>query len=95
MDLAAIKEKVAPICKVTDMKMLAAFGSVARGEDSAASDIDLLVKFRKPIGFIELFDIEQQLQAALGRRVDLGTEASLHPLIKAGVKRDLQIIYEG
>jgi len=95
MDLAAIKKKVGPICKSADIKMLGVFGSVARGQDSSGSDIDLLVKFRKPIGFIELFDIEQELQAVLGRRVDLGTEASLHPLISGAVRRELRILYEG
>ena len=95
MDLAALREKVTPVCKASNIKMLGVFGSVARGEDSPASDIDLLAKFNKPIGFIELFDIEQKLGAVLGRRVDLGTEGSLHPLIKAGVKKDLHIVYEG
>jgi predicted nucleotidyltransferase len=95
MELSEIRKKVALICKASDIKMLGVFGSVARGEDSIESDVDLLVKFHKPVGFFELHDIEQKLQAAFGRRVDLGTEASLHPLIRAGVKKDLKIIYEG
>lgn len=95
MEWAKIRRRLAGVCKASDIKTLGVFGSVARGDDSPASDVDLLVTFNKPIGFVELHDIEQRLQAVFGRRVDLGTEASLHPLIRADVKKDLKIIYEG
>ena len=79
----------------TNIAMLGVFGSVARGEDNATSDIDLLVRFKKPVGLIEMIGIEERLEKILGRPVDLGTEAGLHPLIEANVHKDLKIIYEG
>ena len=79
----------------TNIAMLGVFGSVARGEDNATSDIDLLVRFKKPVGLFELIGIEERLETILGRPVDLATAAGLHPLIKTNVQRDLKIIYEG
>jgi predicted nucleotidyltransferase len=48
------------------------FGSAARGEDSAASDIDLLVEMRDP-SLARIADLEAKLEALLGRRVDILT----------------------
>jgi predicted nucleotidyltransferase len=54
------------------------FGSVARGEDRADSDIDLLVEFDgRPVGYFHLFRVQRRLEELLGRKVDLGTIASL------------------
>ncbi|MEX0747067.1 MAG: nucleotidyltransferase domain-containing protein [Rhodothermales bacterium] len=52
------------------------FGSYAREQASAASDVDLLVELRRPIGFrfLELIDY---LEFLLGRKVDLLTSAGL------------------
>lgn len=44
---------------------------------------------------MEMIGIEERFEMILGRPVDLGTEAGLHPLIKANVQKDLKIIYEG
>jgi len=46
------------------------FGSAARGEDSAASDIDLLVEMRDP-SLARITDLEAKLEALSGRRVDI------------------------
>jgi predicted nucleotidyltransferase len=61
------------------------FGSVARGEAGPASDIDLLVEFPDPPGILRRMEFEQRLEALLGRRVDMATEANLHWLIRPQV----------
>ena len=48
------------------MSSLALFGSFARDEPTATSDVDLLVSFAEPIGFGFM-----HLETLLGRRVDL------------------------
>lgn len=95
MELAILRQKLRPLCIESGIDRLGVFGSVARGEDTALSDIDLIARFRQPVGLMHLIGIEQQMKELLGRRVDLGTEASLHPLIRANVHKDMKIIYEG
>ena len=47
------------------------FGSVARGEADANSDVDLLVEFDKPVGLFHFFRVQWRLEEILGCRVDL------------------------
>ena len=63
------------------------FGSVARGEASDSSDIDLF--FDHPEGSIGLFQLMELKEAAariLGRKTDIMTRRSLHPLLKQGIE---------
>ena len=95
MNLAlAEKEKIVEICKRNDISYCALFGSFARGEATEASDIDLLVRFSKPIGLFGFVGVEQELESALGRKIDLATEAMIGKYIRENVMRDLKIIYD-
>ncbi|MCK5416104.1 nucleotidyltransferase family protein [Candidatus Parcubacteria bacterium] len=58
------------------------FGSVARGEQSKNSDIDMLVEFNKPIGLFKFVELKQFLENEMGTKVDLVTKKALKPLIK-------------
>ena len=94
MNLAtAEKEKIVEICERNDIEFCALFGSFARGEATDESDIDLLVKFSKPIGWA-FYGIAEELEKALGRRVDLATENMIGKRIRESVFRDLKVIYE-
>lgn len=95
MDIEMIKTRVRPICERAGIEMLGVFGSLARGQSTPESDIDMIVRFREPVGLIEFMGIEDEIESALGRPIDLGTEASVHPLIRKNVFRDLKIVYEG
>jgi predicted nucleotidyltransferase len=64
---------------------LTLFGSVARDEARADSDVDLLVEFDKPVGLFEFLELKERLEEILGRRVDLATRASLKPRIREKV----------
>ncbi|MFW5641083.1 MAG: nucleotidyltransferase family protein [Thermodesulfobacteriota bacterium] len=57
------------------------FGSYARGEAAADSDIDILVEFNRPIGFFKFLELEERLSQWLGKEVDLVTKAALKPRI--------------
>ncbi len=74
--------------------MLGVFGSVANGKDTPESDIDLLIKLKEPVGLLEFIRLEDTFANALGRKVDLATEQSLHPLIRRNVLNDLKVLYE-
>jgi predicted nucleotidyltransferase len=47
------------------------FGSVARGDEDARSDIDLLVDFTAGSSLFDLLDLTRELEELLGRSVDV------------------------
>jgi len=61
------------------------FGSVARGEADAASDIDLLVKLEPGRSLMDLGGLLYDLQNLLGTSVDVVTEKGLRPRIREQV----------
>jgi uncharacterized protein len=69
------------------------FGSMARNEAPAASDIDLLVSFSRPISLLQMVTLERQLSDALGRKVDLLTGASLSPYLRDHILKERQLVY--
>ncbi len=87
------KRKIIEICKRNDISYCALFGSFARGDADEASDVDLLVKFARPVGW-EFYGIADDLQELLGRNVDLATENMLNRHIRENVMRELRVIYE-
>lgn len=64
------------------VRSLAVFGSVARGEADATSDVDVLVEFVRPVSHFEFFDVRKRLEEILGRRVDLVVRDALHPALR-------------
>jgi uncharacterized protein len=71
------------------VQSLALFGSVARNEASASSDIDILVEFNRPVGLFGLFALQDRLEELFGCKVDLGTHESLKPRLRLKVKEEL------
>lgn len=65
------------------------FGSVARGEQTEASDIDILVEFSRPIGFFTFLELEEFLSLNLGAPVDLVTCDALKPIIRERVTAEV------
>lgn len=91
--LARYRKQIARVAKDNHISYLALFGSYARGEQKKTSDVDLLVKFSKSIGFFELLDAEEQLSQLLGRKVDLVTTGGLSKYIKPYIQDDLTPLY--
>jgi len=54
------------------VKKIAVFGSFVRGDQNKESDIDILVEFREPVGFL-FVHLANYLEKILGRKVDLLT----------------------
>jgi predicted nucleotidyltransferase len=53
------------------VKSLSIFGSVARDEARADSDVDILVEFDRRVGLFHIAGLQQHLEGILGRKVDL------------------------
>lgn len=82
------------ICRRNDVSKIGVFGSMARGEANDQSDIDLLVEFSRRKSLLAMVALERQIAAALGRKVDLLTEAAISPYLRDRILGDLLVIYE-
>lgn len=61
------------------------FGSMSRNDSTDNSDVDLLVTLAPGTSALALGGLLMDAQELLGRRVDVVTEASLHPALRDGV----------
>jgi uncharacterized protein len=68
---------------------LRVFGSVARGQDSGDSDVDLLVTLDREGRPLDLIALACDAEELLGVRVDVGTIESLRPQLRDDVLGDL------
>ena len=64
------------------------FGSVARGNQRADSDIDFLVDFEPGRSLLDLTGLWLDLEAVLGCKVDVVSSRGLKPRLEAEVVRD-------
>lgn len=71
------------------VKTLGVFGSVARGEATTGSDIDILVSFNRKPTYDDYIDLKLYLEDIFETKVDLITEASLDGRIRTYVEEDL------
>jgi predicted nucleotidyltransferase len=78
-------ERIASLNKLSNVRV---FGSVARGEETATSDVDLLVEPSDATTLFDLAQFEIDMEALLERAVDVLSTRSLDP------ERDAQILAE-
>jgi len=89
-----IKQKVTPILVEYDVEYAGIFGSVARGEATSQSDVDILVRLHQGTGMFEYMRLINNLENALQKKVDLVTESGLNKFVRPYALRDLKTIYE-
>jgi hypothetical protein len=64
-------------------------GSVARGEEAGRSDVDVLMNVVGHTTYFRIGELEAELEAHLGRPVDLVDRKTLRPAFQSSVERDL------
>lgn len=69
--------------------VIGVFGSVARGEDEASSDIDILVEFEPDAGLFDLVGLSLFLEELFGRKVDVVPSDSLRPELRSSVMNSI------
>lgn len=86
-----LKAELPALKKEYPIKTLGIFGSVARGEDTPKSDLDILVEFNKnhTIGLFRFIDLEDDLSKLVDKKVDLVMKSGLKPAIKKYVFKDV------
>jgi len=64
------------------------FGSVRRREATETSDVDLMVRWKKPVSLLDRAGLRLDLEKTLGRSVDLVNEGGLHWAIQPQVQAE-------
>lgn len=64
------------------------FGSVARGDDTESSDVDLLVDVSPDVGMFALLRMQREAESILDRRVDLIPRSGLKPEVLESALRE-------
>ena len=98
MSFGELKELLSGPCRRHPVRSLRVFGSVARGEASQGSDLDLLVQFEDmpPAEYAtHYFGLLHELQAAVGTEVDLLTPGGVtRPSLKRNIQEESVLVYE-
>jgi uncharacterized protein len=89
-------KKLIEIAKRHKITYLALFGSFSRGDASPDSDIDLIARFlnQHELGFLQLMSIQQEMEDAVGRTVQLLTEEEIHHYIKERIDRERIVLLD-
>ncbi len=94
MTTQIITKQIVPILKRQGVTKAALFGSCVRGEMKKRSDIDILINFKGQKSLMDLVRLQFELEEKLGKKVDLLTYNSIHPLLKNIILNEQKIIYE-
>jgi len=68
------------------------FGSYARNEARADSDLDLMVWFKDQKSLLGVIRIERELSELLGVKIDLLTEQAVSPYLIDRITQELKVI---
>lgn len=80
-----VRETLAPF----GPRLIGVFGSRARGDHQADSDLDLLVDLNADVDLLDLVGIEQELSEKLGLTVDLVMDRAVNDRLRPFIMRDL------
>lgn len=98
MDRATVIAKLReyePELKAAGIVRLSVFGSVARGEASSESDVDLMAEFdsSKQFSLLDMVRLENRLAEILGIRVDLTPARALKDRIRERATREAVLAF--
>ena len=71
------RDEIVALVRQHRTRSISVFGSVSRGDATAASDIDFLVEFEPTSSLVDLIHLEEALALLLGARVDVISAAAL------------------
>jgi uncharacterized protein len=96
-DLKLDRLALAAICRAHGVRSLRIFGSFARGDATADSDVDVLVEFLPDVdarvGLLELAGLQIDLESLLGRPVDVKEPGNFRPESRPRVLREAVVAY--
>lgn len=88
-----LREKREYIKEVFHISEMGIFGSFVRGEETASSDIDILVTFEKGHkDFFNYMRLKHYLEELLGRNVDLVIKNAVKPRLKEKILNEVRYV---
>jgi predicted nucleotidyltransferase len=82
------RDQILAIARLHGAREVRVFGSVARGEATPTSDLDLLIEMAEERSLLDIVAIKQDLEEFLGCRVHVVTEAAVSPYLREKVLRE-------
>lgn len=86
--LARRRDALRRIAEARGLRNVRIFGSVARGDDTPESDLDLVADLPAELSLLAVAAIAEELSEALGRHVDLAERGALERHVKAEIDRE-------
>lgn len=94
LSFGRIKNAIAQEAPLHDVTRIYLFGSYARGEAGARSDVDLCLETGPSFSLFSAGDLSYKLSESLGVPIDLTTEKSLYSFVREGMLDDRVLVYE-
>jgi len=82
------RERILRLAETHGAQNVRVFGSLARNEAGAESDLDLLVRLGEGRSLLDLVALKQELEDLMRRPVDVVTDRSLSPYLRERVLRE-------
>ncbi len=90
--VAANRDRLLAAAELRNAHDVRLFGSLARGEGTGDSDVDLLVAFNEKARPLDVVSLTCDVEEILGVRVDVGTVESLRPDIRDDALNDAVLL---
>lgn len=90
--IEANREALRALAARHGVRSIKVFGSMARADADDSSDVDLLVETSPSTSGFALGALLMDAQDLLGRRVDVVTEKSLHPLMRDRILSEARVL---
>jgi hypothetical protein len=93
-EIQQFSEKATPIFEKYDIQYAGLFGSYARGEQKADSDVDILVKKGdKSLSLLDFVRMKDELSKIFNKKVDIVSDGAVVPYFKEYILKDLRSLY--
>ena len=89
-----LKEEIVPILRAHEVVQSSLFGSMARGEATEKSDVDILIRFRGDKTLFDLIELKEMLEKKLSRHVDVVTYDALNRHLRERVFRQAVPLFD-
>lgn len=93
MEQKLLIQKIRPVLKRFSVEKSALFGSYARGEETAESDVDILVQLPKGKSLLDLIQLKHSLEDVLQKKVDIVSYGGISPFLKDRILSESVPIY--